>query len=87
MMDDDEWIAQELDKHAFGIGARGYFDYVVSKMFFVNLYSEFIKYFARDQEMLAFTRRDLWSPKPRSATATSSPSRPSPTSRRRSRRA
>lgn len=48
----DDFIAQDPDKHAFGIGGRGYFDYVINKMFFVNLYAEFIKYFARDQEFI-----------------------------------
>ena len=43
-----EYIASDADKHVFGLGARGYFDYVINKMFFVNLYSEFIKYFKRD---------------------------------------
>lgn len=36
-----------LAKHAWGFGARGYFDYVINEMFFVNLYSEFIYYLER----------------------------------------
>jgi hypothetical protein len=31
-----------LAKHAFGLGARGYFDFVINEMFYVNLYSEYI---------------------------------------------
>ena len=38
---------ESLAKHAWGFGARGYFDYVINEMFFVNLYSEFIYYLDR----------------------------------------
>ena len=31
-----------VDKHAWGFGARAYFDYVVSPALYLNLYSEFI---------------------------------------------
>jgi hypothetical protein len=51
----DDFIAANVDKHQWALGARGYFDYVINKMFFVNLYSEFIKYFKADQKFLAFT--------------------------------
>lgn len=40
----DEWHAGYNDKPLWGIGARGYFDYVLNKMFYMNLYSEFIYY-------------------------------------------
>ena len=43
---DDTTIAS-LAKHALGIGARGYFDYVIDEMFFVNLYTEYIYLFER----------------------------------------
>lgn len=33
-----------LDSHVFALGGRGYFDYIINKMFFANLYSEFIYY-------------------------------------------
>ena len=33
---------------AFGLGARIYADYIVNKMFFVNLYAEYIKFLAKD---------------------------------------
>jgi hypothetical protein len=42
--DGDEFIFQNPDKHVFGIGFRGYADYVVNKMFFVNLFTELIFY-------------------------------------------
>lgn len=51
----DDYIIQDPDRHVFGAGFRLYFDYVVNKMFFVNLYAEFIKFFKRDLEVLAFT--------------------------------
>lgn len=51
----DEFIAADVDRHVFGVGGRLYFDYVGNKMFYFNLYSEFIKYFKKDQDMLAFT--------------------------------
>ncbi len=35
-------------KNAFGIGGRVYGDYIVNKMFFVNLYGEYIQYFDKD---------------------------------------
>jgi hypothetical protein len=33
-----------IDKHILGVGARGYFDYVINEMFFLNLYSQFMYY-------------------------------------------
>jgi hypothetical protein len=51
----DPWIAKAVDKHAWGVGARAYFDYVINKMFYVNLYSEFIYYLKKD-----FDNTDLW---------------------------
>lgn len=35
---------------AFGLGGRIYVDYVVNDFFFINLYSEFIKYLVKDAE-------------------------------------
>jgi len=40
----EEWVASYNDKPLWGLGARGYFDYVLNEMFYVNLYSEFIYY-------------------------------------------
>jgi len=34
----------QADKHLFALGARAYFDYIINKMFFMNLYSEFTYY-------------------------------------------
>jgi hypothetical protein len=39
-----EWVASYNDKPLWGLGARGYFDYVLNDMFYINLYSEFIYY-------------------------------------------
>lgn len=44
MMGGEEWHASYADKPLWGIGARGYFDYVLNEMFYLNLYSEFIYY-------------------------------------------
>jgi hypothetical protein len=44
MMGGDEWKASYNDKPLWGVGARGYFDYVLNEMFYMNLYSEFIYY-------------------------------------------
>jgi len=45
-----------LAKHAWGLGARGYFDYVINEMFFVNAYTEFIYYLQRtNASFLTFT--------------------------------
>ena len=40
----DAFTAQSLDRHAFGLGLRSYFDYLVNDNFFINLYNEFIFY-------------------------------------------
>jgi len=39
-----EWVSSYNDKPLWGLGARAYFDYVLNKMFYFNLYSEFIYY-------------------------------------------
>ncbi len=36
--------------NAFGLGARVYADYIVNDMFFINAYSEFIKFLEKDAE-------------------------------------
>lgn len=36
--------------NAFGLGARVYADYIVNKMFFINVYAEFIKFLAKDAD-------------------------------------
>ena len=36
------WILAAADKHALGVGARAYFDYVLNEMIYINLYGEFI---------------------------------------------
>jgi hypothetical protein len=43
----DDFIYQDPDKHALGLGGRLYADYVVNEMFFINAYSEFIYYLER----------------------------------------
>jgi hypothetical protein len=40
----DNFLLSSADKHLFGIGGRGFFDYVVNEMVFLNLYSQFIYY-------------------------------------------
>lgn len=40
----DPVTVAQADKHLFALGARAYFDYIINKMFFMNLYSEFIYY-------------------------------------------
>jgi len=39
-----DWVSSYNDKPLWGLGARAYFDYVLNKMFYFNLYSEFIYY-------------------------------------------
>ncbi|HTX74182.1 MAG TPA: hypothetical protein VMC79_15230, partial [Rectinemataceae bacterium] len=39
-----DFLAGGADKHTFGFGGRGYFDYVINEMFFLNLYTQFIYY-------------------------------------------
>jgi hypothetical protein len=43
-VDGDNFLASAADKHVFGVGGRGYFDYVINEMFFLNLYSQAIFY-------------------------------------------
>ncbi|MDX9958554.1 MAG: hypothetical protein RBT68_08950, partial [Spirochaetia bacterium] len=40
----DATTFQQADKHVLGIGARGYFDYIINKLFYMNLYTEFTYY-------------------------------------------
>jgi hypothetical protein len=40
----EEYTPQNLDKHVLGLGGRAYFDYLVTKDIFVNLYGELIYY-------------------------------------------
>jgi hypothetical protein len=40
----DATTVQQADKHVLAIGARAYFDYIINKLFFMNLYSEFTYY-------------------------------------------
>jgi hypothetical protein len=45
-----------LTKPAFAAGARVYFDFIVHKMFYINLYGEFMKYFDRTMDLLEFAQ-------------------------------
>ncbi|ORC30689.1 hypothetical protein B4O97_17770 [Marispirochaeta aestuarii] len=45
----DDFQAKEINNGALGIGARLYFDYLVSSSFFVNLYNETIFYLPVDK--------------------------------------
>lgn len=40
----DPVTVAQADKHLFALGARFYFDYIINKLFFMNLYSEFTYY-------------------------------------------
>jgi hypothetical protein len=40
----DSVTVTNLDKHLFALGGRLYFDYIINKMFFANLYSELVFY-------------------------------------------
>jgi len=58
---DDTTIAS-LAKHALGVGARGYFDYVINEMFFINLYGEYIYLFERknvETNPISLTKEDI----------------------------
>ncbi len=46
----DDYKSQDPDKHAWGIGGRFYFDYVFTQAFFLNFYTEFIKFLNKDYE-------------------------------------
>jgi hypothetical protein len=50
MLDDEKFVLMDLDRHAFGAGARLYFDYVVNEAFFVNLYAEYIYFFEKEYD-------------------------------------
>jgi hypothetical protein len=43
----DDATVYSLGKHALGLGVRGFFDYVIDEMFFVNFYTEYIYLFER----------------------------------------
>jgi len=43
-MSGDTYLGQSADKHLFGIGGRGFFDYIVNEMVFLNLYTQLIYY-------------------------------------------
>ena len=51
----DDWRYSGRSHEAFGIGSRFYFDYIVNKNFFVNLYSEIIYNFPVDKKTTAIT--------------------------------
>jgi len=58
----DDTTITSLAKHALGIGARGYFDYVIDEMFFVNLYTEYIYLFERknvETNPFSLTKEDI----------------------------
>ncbi|QQO08608.1 hypothetical protein [Breznakiella homolactica] len=38
----DSLTGANADKHAFGVGSRAYFDVLINKMFYINLYGEFL---------------------------------------------
>jgi hypothetical protein len=40
----DAYTAVNLDQHVLGIGGRGYFDYVFTKYFYLNFFTEYIDY-------------------------------------------
>jgi len=44
MMSGDAFTLANIDHHVFGFGLRSYFDFIVNKNFFINLYNEFIYY-------------------------------------------
>ncbi len=50
----DDYKIADPDKHAWGIGGRLYFDYVFSQAFFINFYTEFIKYLNKDYEDVSY---------------------------------
>ncbi|HRY73031.1 MAG TPA: hypothetical protein P5165_07395 [Spirochaetia bacterium] len=41
----EDAIISDPDKHAWAVGGRASFDYVINEMFFANLFCEYIKYF------------------------------------------
>jgi len=48
MMAGDPFIIADPDRHAFGMGGRVFFDYIINSDMFVNLYNETIYYFPRE---------------------------------------
>ncbi len=46
--DGDAFILSDADEHAFGMGGRFYFDYLLTKDIFINLYNETIYYLPRE---------------------------------------
>jgi len=60
MMAGDPFIGADPDKHAFGMGGRVFFDYIINSDMFVNLYNETIYYFPReDVETLIGTEDEV----------------------------
>ncbi len=55
-----EWVASFNDKPLWGLGARGYFDYVLNDMFYINLYSEFITTWGKSRETNTASRPLRW---------------------------
>lgn len=52
MMAGDDFKAGSLSKQTFAFGFRAYFDWILSEMFFVNLYNESIFYLPVEKEVL-----------------------------------
>lgn len=46
-----------LNKPVFAVGGRGYFDFIIGKMFYINLYGEFMKYFDRTISIVEFAQQ------------------------------
>ncbi len=46
----DDFTLRSTSNEAFGIGARFYYDFVFSPDFYLNFYTQFIKYFENDKE-------------------------------------
>jgi hypothetical protein len=53
ILNGDDFTAQSSSNEAFGIGARLYYDYIITSGFYVNFYTEFIKYFKTDKSLPA----------------------------------
>jgi hypothetical protein len=53
----ESWVLQPNDHHTPALGGRASFDYVLKRMFFFNLYGEFLYYFPKafeEAELLAY---------------------------------
>jgi hypothetical protein len=50
MTDGDPYKAQDADKHTWGMGGRLYFDYVFTRAFYINFFTEFIYFFDKNYE-------------------------------------